>query len=233
METNNSNRKPNVRQRECAVCGTPLTDGVCANCGWVEIIFPSEQPEAIKQFETARKSAAQRILDTRKAADSAKTAAEKKIGQLNTQIDQLNAKLGEANQTISSKNSEIGTLRRENEGLSSRPTSAKPLAYLIVDNNGVLSALGIAKGTNRVVNRRAVSVRTVPEGMNLIGGMFTESIDIEVTADGEGAFTIDSNLGNVEVDGKPMRSGQSLHDGKKITFERLPNLKIVFSIPKK
>lgn len=45
----------------CKVCGSELVNGVCSTCGWVQIIFPSDVPSEIADFEVRREEMAKRI----------------------------------------------------------------------------------------------------------------------------------------------------------------------------
>lgn len=215
------------------MCGAPLNDGVCANCGWVQIIFPAEVPDSIQKFERERAAAARKLLDDKTTAKNRLDSVERTKGEVEKKLGEAKSECDALTNEVASKKREIANMQHEIAQLSARPKSAKPLAYLVIDNNGVLSAQGISAGCNRFVNRRGAPSRIIPDGMSLIPGMFAEAIDFEINATENGMFTIDSALTNVEIDGKLLRRGQSLLDGRQIKFERLPNLKITFSIPKK
>lgn len=57
-EKNNVHRS---KEESCEICGNILTKGMCSNCGWVQIIFPSVVPPEITDFNTLRKETAKKL----------------------------------------------------------------------------------------------------------------------------------------------------------------------------
>lgn len=58
----NENHQINLHDKGlCHVCGTKLENGVCTICGWTQIIFPSEVPTEIIEFNKQREKVAQNL----------------------------------------------------------------------------------------------------------------------------------------------------------------------------
>ena len=52
---------PKREQNRCSICGSNIVNGVCAVCGWVQIIFPNQVPLEITDFDTQRKEIARNL----------------------------------------------------------------------------------------------------------------------------------------------------------------------------
>ena len=52
---------PKREKNRCSICGSNIVNGVCAVCGWVQIIFPNQVPSEISDFDTQRKEIARNL----------------------------------------------------------------------------------------------------------------------------------------------------------------------------
>ena len=52
---------PKREKNRCSICGSNIVNGVCAVCGWVQIIFPNQVPLEITDFDTQRKEIARNL----------------------------------------------------------------------------------------------------------------------------------------------------------------------------
>lgn len=102
---------------KCAVCGTPLVDDICPQCGYVQIYFPSSVPKAISDFQKKRvevlTDVTKRHSDQLEEANRGTVAAQK-------EAEKLRADLFRANDTVREQNNNITLLNTQNQQLTIR-----------------------------------------------------------------------------------------------------------------
>lgn len=135
----------------CPVCGNGLENGLCLNCGYVQIIFPEVIPESLRNLENQRVKSAKilfkRIADETEQFESRCLTNEKNIAKLNKELaeylDNKKKLSSERNSLVDEVNSlkqQISSLKRElNDEKSSTQTSSRRFQSRISDLESLIT----------------------------------------------------------------------------------------------
>jgi len=111
------NKNHQINQHDkglCHICGTKLENGVCAICGWTQIIFPSEVPTEIIEFNKQREKVAQNL---HKEVCELKDTLKK--------LEKTSEEVSEYQQSLKKANAEAQTAKQEKERYKSDKESAE------------------------------------------------------------------------------------------------------------
>lgn len=101
---------------KCPVCGSALTDDICAQCGYVQIYFPASVPKAIEEFQKKRVDVLKEVVKRHSdQVDEAKGEASTAYRQ----VEKLRMDLGRVKDTIKHQNETIISLNTRNGQLES------------------------------------------------------------------------------------------------------------------
>ncbi|SFP14594.1 hypothetical protein [Prevotella sp. tf2-5] len=105
----------------CHVCGTKLENGVCTICGWTQMIFPSEVPSEIIEFNKQREKVAQKL---HKEVCELKDTL-KKLEKTSEEVSKYQQSLKKANAEAQTDRQEIDRLTSELKQANNKLSSAQ------------------------------------------------------------------------------------------------------------
>lgn len=102
------------KQNICPICRSVISDGICSNCGYLQLIFPKVVPESIRIQEETRISTLQKFVrDNKQTLESAR----KEIDELKRNADILRHTVDAQKISIATADEESRQLKSENSKL--------------------------------------------------------------------------------------------------------------------
>lgn len=136
----------NVSLKKCCVCGSEMSNGICSNCGYVNIIFPSVVPNSILKMEAERVE----VMKKRLAEETQnKRKIEEEVNQTRQKIDNLSQQLSESQKHIEKLKCENSDLKSSLTQVSS--VSQTPLKGVVIIEDirhSIRTAFPVYEGVN-------------------------------------------------------------------------------------
>lgn len=138
---------------KCAVCGTPLVDDICPQCGYVQIYFPSSVPKAISDFQKKRvevlTDVTKRHSDQLEEANRGTVAAQKEAEKLRADLFRANDTIKTQKDELADKDSELKKKEREIADLKNKLRDAEkkslnpqlPFGFMVSPNKDFIGTL--------------------------------------------------------------------------------------------
>lgn len=170
---NNIRHSQKVEER-CKVCGSELSNGVCATCGWVQIIFPSEVPSEISDFNERREEMAKKLLEEGKGREAELNKIKGKNSEFNEDLKVLQVKYDSSKEAWEDQKKKLSgenaKLINEINVTKDRLEEMQQEIHRLREENNKAKAVK-PMGIVRLVNKKSDDVQILPfyKGINTFG----------------------------------------------------------------
>lgn len=178
------NKNHQINQHDkglCRICGTKLENGVCAICGWTQIIFPSEIPTEIIEFNKQREKVAQNLhKEVCELKDTLKKL-EKKVVLLTDEKTKLGEEQKVLEQQLRAENGKVlkmeADLRKALEDVNKSNLSDLK-GIVIISDMTFVNPSDISAYASTPINRQCLPVLS---GVNTYGSAMSEGNHYQIT----------------------------------------------------